>query len=104
MEGMFYYCDKLKNVNLSYFKSEKVQSTKLMFFWCAELIFVDLSSFELNKVNNKDQMFYLSSFDLANDMYPDIKKIIKIQKNSLEEFKKHITSKSAEIRYEKYEL
>ena len=97
MSKMFYYCDHLINVDLSSFESKKVKSMELMFFWCSELRYLDMSEFDLNNVENKTQIFYLSSLDRSNDMHPNKNKIIRVHKNSIEEFKKLITSKSAEI-------
>ena len=68
-----------------------------MFYWCGKLRFIDLSFFDINNINNKFQMFGLSSFDASNELYVEAKKKIIINENSLEEFKKQISSKNVEI-------
>ena len=100
MSYMFFNCHNLKSVNLSFFKSDKVENMEFMFYWYNNLMNVDISSFDFNKVKNKTYLFGLSSFDMSNEgAYegPKDKRSIKVNKNSVDEIKKFISSKSVKI-------
>ena len=74
IEGMFKYCRKLTNLDLSNFDTRNVTRMGSMFYECSSLISLDLSSFDTSKVTNMDNMFYfsgltsldISSFDTSN--------------------------------------
>ena len=75
MAYMFYYCNKMTNLDLSHFNTSKVTDMNSMFYTCNKLVSLDLSSFNTANVNNMKFMFYLcstlksldlSSFNTAN--------------------------------------
>ncbi|MBR1787604.1 MAG: BspA family leucine-rich repeat surface protein [Bacteroidaceae bacterium] len=75
MNHTFYYCDKLKEIDLSNFNTAKVTDMGYMFGWCTQLTSLDLSKFNTAKVWNLNNMFYdcyritkldLSSFNTTN--------------------------------------
>ncbi len=71
MSAMFYFCLKLKNIDLSSFDTQKVKSMYSMFFNCTDLTSLDLSTFDTRNVTDMSAMFSncklqkldLSSFD-----------------------------------------
>ena len=68
--GMFLYCDDIKEIDLSNFNSSKVTQMYSMFEGCSSLISLDLSNFDTSKVTLMDKMFYncnsLISLNLSN--------------------------------------
>lgn len=70
MTNMFYYCQKLNSLDLSYFNTSNVTRMTNMFQNCSSLTSVDLSSFDTKKVDSMQQMFSdcksLTSLDLSN--------------------------------------
>lgn len=76
MDGMFYRCSSLGNLNLSGFNTEKARGMNGMFYGCKSLRNLDLSTFDTHNVLSTDRMFYqcenleklsLSHFDVRND-------------------------------------
>ena len=69
MEGMFYGCTKLQNLDLSSFNTSNVINMEAMFCNCSNLTSVDVSSFDTSNVTNMEAMFYncsnLTSLDLS---------------------------------------
>ena len=74
MEGMFYNCDFLTNLDLSGFDTSHVRNMIGMFYNCVFLTNLDLSSFDTSQVTDMSNMFYdcrsltalnLSSFDTS---------------------------------------
>ena len=70
MSYMFFYCDKLKNLNVSHFNTTNVENMFGMFWGCRSLTSLDLSNFNTSKVTNMSHMFWeckaLTSLDLSN--------------------------------------
>jgi len=70
MDGMFYNCQKLRQINLSNFNTKNVTSMNKMFSGCSSLKKIDLSTFNTNKVKNMGEMFKgcsnLASLNLSN--------------------------------------
>ena len=54
---MFYKCSKLKELNLSSFKTDQVTNMSHMFYECSGLKELNLLSFETDKVTNTSYMF-----------------------------------------------
>ena len=69
-DHMFSRCNNLLYVNLSNFVTNKVKNMSYMFSHCSNLINIDLSSFNTENVSNISYMFYnccnLSNLDLSN--------------------------------------
>jgi len=67
---MFYYCNSLKSIDLSSFKTWKVIYMDAMFYNCRSLKSIDLSNFDTSKVTDLDSMLYgcssLKSIVLSN--------------------------------------
>ena len=67
---MFYYCQKLKELDLSSFNTSKVTNMSYMFYYCNNLTNLDLSSFNTEHVTNMQYMFgncnSLTSLDLSS--------------------------------------
>ena len=67
---MFYMCQKLTELNLSNFKTEKVKNMKYMFSYCNMLEKLNLSNFNTAEVTNMSGMFCgcykLPSLNLSN--------------------------------------
>ena len=61
MEGMFYNCEGLINLDLSNFDTSKVTSMSRMFDGCSSLTNLDVSGFDTSKVTSMYQMFYVCS-------------------------------------------
>ena len=100
MSSMFMNSHNLRYVDLSSFSSDKVENIQWMFYWCNNLRKIDISNFDLNKINNKIDIFGLSSFSRINESAysgPKNLRSVKINKNSLEEIKKQITSSYVKI-------
>ena len=70
MNGMFYNCSSLKELDLSNFNTENVTYMKAMFYNCNKLTNLDLSSFNTTNVTNMFRMFNncssLTKLDLSN--------------------------------------
>ena len=73
--AMFAGCAALKNINLSKFNTEKVDTMQLMFFKCKALANLDVSSFNTANVKDMSKMFRecsslqvldLTHFDMSN--------------------------------------
>ena len=73
--GLFYYCNKIKTIDLSAFDTKNVTDMSYMFYECNDLTKIDLSSFDTKNVTNIEGMFYgcnklenidLSSFNTKN--------------------------------------
>jgi surface protein len=80
MYQMFYYCENLTNLDLSYFETLNVLDMSDMFSYCSNLSILNLSSFKLNnKVNIKDIVFSCDSL-----------KKVKVNKEMLTKFSKEI--------------
>ena len=58
MNGMFYGCTTLNNLNLSNFDTSKVTDMQYMFCSCTPLISLNLSNFDTSKVTSMYYMFY----------------------------------------------
>ena len=58
MAYMFFYCEKLTNLDLSNFVTSKVVNMRSMFSRCYGLTSLDLSRFNTSKVTNMYNMFY----------------------------------------------
>ena len=56
--SMFRYCDKLKTINFSNFKTSKCEYMQAMFQNCTALTSLDLSSFDTSNVVDMEAMFY----------------------------------------------
>ena len=61
MEGMFYNCEGLINLDLSNFDTSKVTSMSRMFDGCSRLTNLDVSGFDTSQVTSMYQMFYVCS-------------------------------------------
>ena len=61
---MFGECKKLQSINLSNFKTNKVENMSFMFYKCIELKELDLSYFDFNNVFNMNGMFSYCSNNL----------------------------------------
>ena len=70
MSGMFYYCEKLTNLDISNFNTAKVIRMSKMFSFCLKLTSLDLSSFNTSNVTDMNAMFYncvyLTNLDLSD--------------------------------------
>jgi surface protein len=55
---MFYYCDGLRNLNLSSFDTSNVTNMSKMFLGCINLTRLNLSSFDTSNVTDMNRMFY----------------------------------------------
>ena len=70
MSYMFFYCEKLKNLNVSHFNTTNVETMFAMFEGCRRLTSLDLSNFNTSKVTNMSCMFAdclnLTPLDLSN--------------------------------------
>lgn len=92
MECMFNGLSALKTLDLSTFKTDKLQSTKSMFYNCDSLTTLNLSTFNTSKVTTMSYMFYgmdnletldVSSFDTSkvtamNYMFSSCPKLTKL--------------------------
>ena len=70
METMFYYCNNLRDLNVSNFNTVNVNNMRYMFYSCSNLTNLDLSSFFTTNVNDMSYMFAnctrLARLDLHN--------------------------------------
>jgi len=75
MEGMFYHCRKIKNIDFSHFNTSNVTNMRVMFYGCWEITNLNLSGFNTSNVTTMESMFSkcvrlkelnLSSFDTSN--------------------------------------
>ena len=70
MNGMFYGCSSLKNLDVSGFKTDNVTNMGIMFYGCSGLSSLDVSHFNTEKVTNMNAMFSdcsgLSSLDVSH--------------------------------------
>ena len=70
MSGMFYYCEKLTDLDISNFNTAKVIRMSKMFSFCLKLTSLDLSSFNTSNVTDMNAMFYncvyLTNLDLSD--------------------------------------
>lgn len=57
MSGMFVWCQKLKDLDVSMFNTAKVTDMSDMFFNCSSLTSIDVSNFDTRKVTNMESMF-----------------------------------------------
>ena len=103
---MFYKCQKLTELNLSNFKTEKVKNMPYMFSYCNMLEKLDLSNFNTMKVKNMSGMFsgcsmlqtiYVSNnFVVTGITNEDYKKDIftgcKVLKGALPKYEDNMTS------------
>ncbi len=68
--GMFWYCSKLTEIDLSHFNTSKVTDMNEMFGYCKSLQSLDISHFDTRNVNDMQGMFRgcmsLSTLDLSN--------------------------------------
>ena len=78
MRGMFYNCINLKSLDLSIFKTLRVENFDSMFRGCTSLTSLDLTNFNLVRAVRLDSMFYdchslayldISTFDTSNVQY-----------------------------------
>ena len=69
----------LTSINLSNFRTDKVEKMNKMFYGCEKLASLDLSSFDTNSVTNLQEMFTycysLTSLNLSNFYTPQLKTI-----------------------------
>ena len=65
MNGMFYGCTNLTNLDLSDFDTSSVTNMNDMFYFCTNLTNLDLSNFNTSSLTSMDSMFYLCT-DLTN--------------------------------------
>ena len=54
---MFFYCQKLKEINLSHFITPSLENMKGLFESCSSLISLDLSNFDTSKVQSLSSFF-----------------------------------------------
>ena len=70
MNSMFYYCTKLKTLDLSNFNTSQVTNMSYMFSECSKLTSLNLSNFNTINLTNMNKMFYncnsLTTLDLSN--------------------------------------
>ena len=59
MEGLFFHCNGLVNVDLSNFNTSNVTNMAYMFFTCYNLEALDLSSFDTSNVTDMSGMFWM---------------------------------------------
>ena len=57
MRGMFFFCFYLRNLDLSSFKTNKVEDMGLMFRSCESLEFLNLTNFDFSSIKDKYYMF-----------------------------------------------
>ena len=81
MNGMFYGCSSLINLNLSNFKTKNVTNMAHMFDCCSSLINLNLSNFNIQNVTNMAHMF-----DGCKALEKN--KLIAMDKKIINEFKK----------------
>jgi len=55
---MFYWCESLKNIDLSHFNTQNDTNMEFMFYECKSLKNIDLSNFNTENVTNMDSMFH----------------------------------------------
>ena len=67
---MFFGCENLTNIDLSYFNTSNVTNMNSMFKFCSNLISIDLSTFDTSNVNDMKGMFSncrnLKNIDLSH--------------------------------------
>ena len=70
MNYMFYYCSKLKSLDVSNFNTQNVTNMIYMFAECGKLTSLDVSKFDTQNVTNMGEMFggcqNLTSLDVSN--------------------------------------
>ena len=70
MTGMFFFCSKLTNINLSSFNTQNVTNMSYMFSFCNKLTNINLPSFNTEKVKNMSDIFNscsnLKNIDLSS--------------------------------------
>ena len=80
MNNIFYYCGKLKELNLSSFQTDKVTSMNSMFYGCEFLEDLNISSFRVNQSCSMKDMFRkcksLIYLDLSQFIIPHDNKIV----------------------------
>ena len=54
---MFYNCNNIISIDLSFFDSSKVTNTSYMFSRCNNLLYINLSNFDASKIKNMSYMF-----------------------------------------------
>ena len=68
--GMFRFCDKIIEIDLSFFDSSNITSMAAMFYGCSSLTFLNITNFDTSKVTDMMEMFAecfsLISLDLSN--------------------------------------
>ena len=57
MATMFYYCNGLRNLNVSNFNTSNVTNMRYMFYACSNITNLDLSNFNTNNVTDMSYMF-----------------------------------------------
>ena len=58
MNELFYNCENLKQIDLSYFDTRNVINMSGIFYGCKNLEYIDLKTFYTNKVTNLNNMFH----------------------------------------------
>ena len=107
-KSLFYDCNKITEIDLSFFNSENVTSMEGMFSYCKSLLKINLSSFCTKNVTKMNSMFYncenlkelnLSSFDTHNveDMAEMFKNCENLKELDLSSFDTHNVKKMNEI-------
>ena len=70
MTGMFFFCSNLTNINLSSFNTQNVTNMSYMFSFCNKLTNINLPSFNTEKVTNMNDIFNscsnLKNIDLSS--------------------------------------
>ena len=58
MNGMFYQCESLVNINLSNFNISNVANMGCIFYGCKSLTYINLSNFNTQNVSDMNGIFY----------------------------------------------
>ena len=75
MSEMFSGCKKLRYLNFSNFKTDKVNNMSYMFYGCSSLKDLDISNFEFNSLTSMYQMFFGCSHALRTKVKEQNKKL-----------------------------
>ena len=107
MNGMFYNCESLTSIYLSYFNTSQVQTLNYMFRGCKSLTSINISNFDTSEVVRMEEMFYgcdiltsieISNFDTSkvktmNHMFYDCKSLVSVNLNNFNTFNVNNISK-----------
>ena len=75
MNGMFYGCSSLKELNLNNFNTNNVTNMRFMFSFCSSLKKLNHNNFKTNNVTDIYRMFYGCSIELIMKIKTQYKNI-----------------------------